>query len=55
LKLFRNLFNYYFANLASGNSEIYQKVFLLSNLFEESYKDIENEVEEKVEVQGKPI
>ena len=41
------MFNHFFSNYANVNSELYQKIFLLSNIFEESFKEIDTESSEK--------
>ena len=45
----RKVWNYYFTN-SSNNTEIYQKTFTLSNYFEEIFKEIENNLEEKTDL-----
>ena len=42
----RKVWNYYFSNTLP-NSEIYQKIFTLSNYFEEMLKEVENSVPEE--------
>jgi hypothetical protein len=46
----RKIWNFYFSNTIA-NSELYQKVFTLSNFFEEMYREVENSVpEEKTDI-----
>lgn len=42
----RKIWNYYFSNTLP-NSEIYQKIFTISNYFEEIFKEVENSVPEE--------
>jgi hypothetical protein len=42
----RKIWNYYFSTTLP-NSEIYQKIFTLSNYFEEMFKEVENSVPEE--------
>ena len=42
----RKIWNYYFSSTLP-NSEIYQKIFTLSNYFEEMFKEVENSVPEE--------
>ena len=45
----RKVWNYYFTH-STTNSEIYQKTFTISNYFEEIFREIENNSEEKTDL-----
>lgn len=46
------MFNHLFSLHSSGNSETYQKIYLIGNWFEETFKELEEDGEEKTDVNG---